>query len=68
MLRVRLFGSEELHARETTLTAQRLHESGITDFEVINSSTYLNRIFEKFIKDKLGNLSSWDDDVLEEVQ
>lgn len=30
-------------------------------------STFLNRIFQKVIQDKLGNDAAWDDDVLEEV-
>jgi len=31
-------------------------------------STFLNRIFSKFLKDKLAQDSNWDDDVLEEVR
>lgn len=31
-------------------------------------STFLNRIFQKFLKDGLGQDPSWDDDVLEEVR
>ncbi|KAL9003360.1 MAG: hypothetical protein Q9188_003754 [Gyalolechia gomerana] len=30
-------------------------------------STFLNRIFHKFLEDKLGNDPNWDDDVLEEA-
>ena len=30
-------------------------------------STFLNRIFQKHLKDKLGDDRDWDDDVLEEV-
>lgn len=30
-------------------------------------STFLNRIFQKFLKDKLGNDPNWDEDVLEEA-
>ena len=30
-------------------------------------STFLNRIFQKFLKDKLGDDRNWDEDVLEEV-
>lgn len=30
-------------------------------------STFLNRIFQKFLKDKLGDDPNWEDDVLEEV-
>ncbi|KAL9609803.1 MAG: hypothetical protein Q9167_005457 [Letrouitia subvulpina] len=30
-------------------------------------STFLNRIFQRFLIDKLGGLSSWDDEVLEEA-
>ena len=31
-------------------------------------STFLNRRFEKFLEDKLGNESGWDKDVLDEVK
>lgn len=30
-------------------------------------STFLNRIFQKFLKDKLSRDPNWDDDVMEEV-
>ena len=30
-------------------------------------STFLNRIFQKYLRDKLGNNPNWDEDVLEEV-
>lgn len=30
-------------------------------------STFLNRIFHKFLEDKLGKEPGWDDEVLEEV-
>ncbi|KAL8789358.1 MAG: hypothetical protein Q9195_006885 [Heterodermia aff. obscurata] len=30
-------------------------------------STYLNRIFQKFLKEKLGSDSNWDEDVMEEA-
>lgn len=30
-------------------------------------STFLNRIFQKFLQDKLGSNAEWDDDVLEEA-
>lgn len=31
-------------------------------------ATFLNRIFQKFLKDKLGNDPNWDEDELEEVR
>ena len=31
-------------------------------------STFLNRIFQKFLRDKFENDPTWDEDVLEEVQ
>lgn len=31
-------------------------------------STFLNRIFQKYLKDKLGDDPDWDDDVVEEVR
>lgn len=31
-------------------------------------STFLNRIFQKFLKDKFGNDRYWDEDILEEVR
>lgn len=31
-------------------------------------STFLNRIFQKFLKDKLSEDQNWDDEVLEEVR
>ena len=30
-------------------------------------SSFLNRIFQKFIKNKLSALSGWDDEILEEA-
>ena len=30
-------------------------------------STFLNRIFQKFMKEKLGNDPNWDEEVMEEV-
>lgn len=31
-------------------------------------SSFLNRIFQRFLEDKLGNQPGWDQDVLEEVR
>ena len=31
-------------------------------------SSYLNRMFQKIIKDKFGNDRSWDDEILEEAR